>query len=390
LKIEKRIEVPPVSIVNAVIDNINPVDLKGMSELVLEPGRKNLMINFTSLYFSHPAKVRFEYKLEGFDAAWNKISDRRAVNFTNLDPGRYTFRIKAYLADSPDNYSENSLKIKLKPFFYQDIRFRAIAGIILLLFILSVYNLKIRMHKTREKELKKIVDKRTEELLKANEKLSQSIMKDPMTGLCNRRYLFEIEQPRYESILLGHRKNAQQSDRRDMPVDQGKVTGLFLIDIAGLKKINEKKGYDYGDRLLKAFAITLKNSVRKDDLVVRWGGDEFLVILNTTDACHLPVYAKKVISLASEGIDFETGEKQPLKLSIGFSSMPFYSGEGTLNFEESLLMSDMALFKALSDGSGSVKQIVPGSRVPGRDEVETFMKDIDKGMENDFYKIIDV
>jgi GGDEF domain-containing protein len=98
----------------------------------------------------------------------------------------------------------------------------------------------------REKELQKLVDERTQELLKVNEKLRQSILKDPMTGLCNRRYLFEIEQPRYERMLFAAKKNIQNSDGK--PAEPEKVTGLFLIDIAGLKKINEKRGYDFGDR----------------------------------------------------------------------------------------------------------------------------------------------
>lgn len=387
-KIEQRVELPPVSISSAVVDNVNMVDLSGKNELTVKPGTKNIMINFTSLYFSHPAKVRFEYKLEGFDSSWNIVAARRMANYTNLSPGTYTFLVKSYLADTPDNFSTTSIKLNVKPFFYQDSRFRTIAAIILLLMMLAAYNLKIRMHKVREKELRRIVDQRTEELLRANEKLKQSILKDPMTGLCNRRYLFEIEQPRYERILFAAKKKFQGSDGK--PVKLEKVTGLFLIDIAGLKKINEKRGYDFGDRLLKSFAESLKDSVRKDDLVVRWGGDEFLVILNATDYEHLPVYAKKILSMGLEGIPMEGEEPMKIVVTTGFSAMPFYPGEHSLNFEESLLMSDMALFKALSKGHGSIKQAVPGSAVPEKEQIESFMKDIDNGIKNDFFDILDV
>ncbi len=385
-KIEQRVELPPVTIVNAIIDNVNNIDLAGRSDLTVPPGTKNILINFTSLYFSHPAKVRFEYMLEGFDSRWNIAPADRMVNYTNISPGVYKFLVKSYLADTPENFSETSMRIEIKPFFYQDSRFRAIAAIILLLMILAAYNLKIRMHKMREKELRKIVDERTQELLKVNEKLRQSILKDPMTGLCNRRYLFEIEQPRYERMLFAAKKNLHDGK----PAEPEKVTGLFLIDIVGLKKINEKRGYDFGDRLLKAFAESLKSSVRKDDLVVRWGGDEFLVILNATDYNHLAVYAKKILSMGLEGIRMEGEDPMKIVVTIGFSAMPFYPGEHTLNFEESLLMSDMALFKALSKGPGSLKQAVPGNFVPEKEQIESFMKDIDEGIKNGFFNIIDI
>lgn len=387
-KIEQRIEVPPVSIESAVVDNVNTLDLAGKNEIMAMPGTKSIFINFTSLYFSHPEKVRFEYRLEGFDSSWSGPSTRRMANYTNLEPGAYTFSVKAYLADTPENFSTTSVKLHMKPFFYQDSRFRAIAAIILLLMMLAAYNLKIRMHKLRELELQKMVDQRTEELIKVNEKLRQSILKDPMTGLCNRRYLFEIEQPRYERMLFAAKKNRINAD--EAPLEPEKVTGLFLIDIAGLKKINEKKGYDFGDRLLKSFADVLRSSVRKDDLVVRWGGDEFLVILNTTDYSHLAVYAKKIIDIADSGIDIEGEESAKLTLSIGFSAMPFYPGIHTLNFEENLLMSDMALFKALSHGKGAIKQAVPGTVVPDRSQIESFMKDIDEGIRNNYFNIMDI
>ena len=387
-KIEQRVELPPVTIVSAIIDNVNHIDLAARSELVVPPGTKNILINFTSLYFSHPGKVRFEYMLEGFDGSWNNASANRMVNYTNIAPGVYKFLVKSYLADTPESYSETSMRLEIKPFFYQDSRFRSIAAIIFLLMILAAYNLKIRIHKMREKELQKTVDERTQELLKVNEKLRQSILKDPMTGLCNRRYLFEIEQPRYERMLFASKKNLQNSDGK--PVEPEKVTGLFLIDIVGLKKINEKRGYDFGDRLLKAFAESLKSSVRKDDLVVRWGGDEFLVILNATDQSHLPVYAKKILSMGLEGIKIEGEDPMKIVVTTGFSAMPFYPGEHTLNFEESLLMSDMALFKSLSKGPGSIKQAVPGSFVPEKEQIDSFMKDIDEGIKDGFFNIIDI
>lgn len=381
---------PPVTLTGALLDNTKYIDLKPDSNFTVPAGTKSVEIFFTSLYFTRPDKVNFNYMLAGFDNEWNNGGNKRSVKYTNISPGNYMFSVRSYLSDTPEKFSESSVTLDYRPFFYQDFRFRALAGIILLLIILTAYHLKIRLHKLREKELQEVVRQRTEELVKTNEKLRESILKDPMTGLCNRRYLFEIEKPRYERMLFAAAKNAKDDDQGDF-TPETKVTGLFLIDIGGLKKINEKKGYDFGDRLLTAFAETLRNSVRKDDLVVRWGGDEFLVLLNTTKYDHLPVYAKKIEEIAQKGIEITGEEPVKLSLSIGFSAMPFYSrGLNALNFEESLLMSDMALFKALSEGTAKIKQALPGNEIPAKEEIATFMKDIDSGIKKGFFRIEDI
>ena len=391
-RLEVLIEIPPVKITGAVIDNTRTVDLKGKQSVEIPAGTRSVEFLYTSLFFSHPEKVEFQYKLEGFEGSWNKAGKRRSATYTNISPGSYRFMVKAFLSDSPDNYSTGTIAAEFEPFFYQDQRFRAFIAALLLMIIFAAYNMKIRIHKMREKELTEIVSKRTEELVKANEKLKESILKDPMTGLCNRRYLFEIEQPRFERKLFAQRKEQgtdEVTTEIKIPHSEDKVTGLFLIDINRLKKINEKFGYDFGDRLLVKFSEALKDSVRKDDLVVRWGGDEFLVILNDTKYNHLPNYAKKAIDLATAGIEvYDKNVK--LDLSIGFAAMPFYSGTGALNFEENLLMADMALFKALSDRVAKVKQAIPGTKIPDKDQIAKFMKDIDEGIEQDFFKIINI
>ena len=391
-RLEILIEIPPVKITGAIIDNQETIDLKGKNEIEVPAGTRSVEFLYTSLFFSHPEKVEFQYKLEGFEDTWNKAGKRRNATYTNISPGAYRFLVKAFLSDSPENSSTGTIAAQFRPFFYQDQRFRAFVAALILLIILAAYNMKIKIHKMREKELTEMVSKRTEELVKTNEKLRESILKDPMTGLCNRRYLFEIEQPRFERKLFAERKNSdgESTETIKIPHPEDKVTGLFLIDINKLKKINEKFGYDFGDRLLVKFSEALKSSVRKDDLVVRWGGDEFLVILNDTKYSHLSNYANKIIDIVNQGIDVYDTKNVKLDLSIGFAAMPFYSGAGTLNFEENLLMADMALFKALSDSSDKIKQAVPGSNIPDKEQISKFMKDIDEGIEKDFFNIVNI
>jgi diguanylate cyclase (GGDEF)-like protein len=386
-KLEISTEIPPITITGVFIDNHKTKKITDSGNFILPAGTRSAEFKFTSLYFSQPNKIQFEYMLEGFDIDWNKTPSRSAV-YTNIDPGDYKFKVKSYLSDSPEDFSMTSIGVTYKPLFYQNPVYRLIALSFLLLMIVGFIRLKTYLHKRRELDMQEIIDVRTEQLRATNEQLRASVLKDPMTGLCNRRYLFEIEQHRYERKLYAIRQEIIEKGEDVIP-NEGKVTGLFLIDITGLKSINEQRGYEFGDKLLQEFAKMLKESVRKDDLIVRWGGDEFLSILNATDSEHLPIYARKIIDIAKKGIVVDD-LTIPLSLSIGFSSMPFYKGEKNLNFEENLLMSDMALYRAITAGKNKIMQAVPGNAVPTKEEIEVFMKNIDKGIVEGFFNIIEV
>ena len=84
-------------------------------------------------------------------------------------------------------------------------------------------------------------------------------MKDPLTGLANRRSVEE----RLEWIVAENQPHC-----------------VIVLDLNGFKEINDKYGHAAGDDLLKKFAHELQKNIRSDDLVGRWGGDEFIILLN--------------------------------------------------------------------------------------------------------------
>ena len=99
-----------------------------------------------------------------------------------------------------------------------------------------------------------------------HEKLFNEAITDPLTGLYNRRYFFKRLQ---EEISRAQR--------------YGSKFGLLLLDLKDFKKINDNLGHEKGDELLKAFAEKLQRNVRKVDIVARYGGDEFVVLLIQTN-----------------------------------------------------------------------------------------------------------
>ncbi len=114
--------------------------------------------------------------------------------------------------------------------------------------------------------------------------LRHTVIKDKLTGIWNRRYL----------------DASIRASIAEMAPLKGLITGLLFIDIDNFKQINDTHGHTIGDRVLQMVAATLQNNLRKNDILGRWGGDEFLVILNdlvTRDA--LKFIAKKIRMLVA-------------------------------------------------------------------------------------------
>jgi ligand-binding sensor domain-containing protein len=110
-------QLPPPVVVEKVVVNKVPVDLKQHFNLL--QGNGDLEIHYTSLSFVSPQKIRFKYKLEGYDNDWIEVKERRVAYYTNLPPGQYIFRVIACNNDGVWNEVGASISLYLKPHFYQ-------------------------------------------------------------------------------------------------------------------------------------------------------------------------------------------------------------------------------------------------------------------------------
>jgi PAS domain S-box-containing protein len=152
---------PPVVIEAALVDK-KPIAVK--PRMSLPPGLGEFEFHYSGLSFLAPQKVRFRYKLEGFDPDWVDAGNRRVAYYTNMSPGAYTFRVLACNNDGVWNENGASISIFLEPHFYQKPYFYAICIVAISLMGIGVYRLRIRQLRAREEELISLVDERTKEL----------------------------------------------------------------------------------------------------------------------------------------------------------------------------------------------------------------------------------
>src|SRR5207244_13477788 len=117
-------------------------------------------LHYTALSFRIPERVLFKYKLEGFDQSWVDAETRRAAYYTNLSPGKYSFRVKACNDDGIWNEAGASFAFSLQPHFYQSWWFLALCAMSLVAAIVGGHRIRVRQLEAKERELEEIVDQR--------------------------------------------------------------------------------------------------------------------------------------------------------------------------------------------------------------------------------------
>lgn len=119
--------------------------------------------------------------------------------------------------------------------------------------------------------------KAEKEIILANQRLLNMANTDPVTNLINRRIMMNKIEAEKEKVDKG-----------------GKPFSVIMVDIDNFKQINDEYGHDGGDFVLVSLAEKISISLRKTDLVSRWGGDEFLLLLPETDLLNSQAVAEKV------------------------------------------------------------------------------------------------
>jgi diguanylate cyclase (GGDEF)-like protein len=212
----------------------------------------------------------------------------------------------------------------------------------------------------RSLEVEKIhAERLNEQLVEKNRELNELSLVDPLTSLRNRRYLFDIVMPEVEAFGRKDRRNRSGNNSRTAHDRNG--YGVFIVDIDHFKQVNDRYGHDSGDMVLVQFANNLKESVRSDDVVSRFGGEEFIVVLKQLDEASAADIARKLHARIRESTFTLAGDRTlSLTCSIGFVFYPFRGQDDQEpTFEGLISMADSALYHAKSHGRNASVQAVP-------------------------------
>ncbi|MCU0661377.1 MAG: diguanylate cyclase [Myxococcota bacterium] len=347
--------------------------------LIVPPRAKSVELRYSAATFLEPERLRFEHHLDGYDDTWRDAGGALVARYANLDAGDYTLRVKALCRESASAGAAAELRLRKLPTYYETWWFYLLVAVGSIGAVAFLALLPLRGARRRNIDLQDAVNAKTKELSMRNRQIEDLALRDPLTGLRNRRYLFEVVVP--QTALAAARKQLSTLglDRRQDAVTG--VHGLAIIDLDDFKKLNDQHGHDTGDAVLSAVAQTLAQSVRGDDVVIRWGGEEFLVVLENTQPDFLPAFADKVLSIISQRpILHGSGEPIRVTCSIGLVAFPPSPRfPKTLSFEQTILLADKALERA--KGGGKDRAVIARVNDNTVDSEQAFI-DVFKDLEN--------
>lgn len=185
---------------------------------------------------------------------------------------------------------------------------------------------------TREKDASDQREKLITDLTETKKQLEISSRTDPLTSLLNRRGI--------EEKLVSEKFRMERNK---------KPFSLILCDIDFFKKVNDQYGHDAGDYILTQVAENIKRPSRKQDVICRWGGEEFLLMLPETGLSGAVIFAEKLRKIVEEKVSVFKGLKIPVTLSLGVAEM-----EKDQQINDCIKQADLRLYSAKEGGRNKV------------------------------------
>lgn len=193
------------------------------------------------------------------------------------------------------------------------------------------------------------------ELRHTNRVLQEASLTDPLTELRNRRYFSATIEADVGQALRSH------MDKHD-PHTRDLV--FYLIDADNFKEVNDRFGHDVGDTVLVEMARRLSSSIRHSDVLVRWGGEEFLIVSRYTDRNEAELLAKRALSAVADA-PFRLGASENTiyrTCSLGWAAFPWFpENPRAISYEEVLTLADRGLHRAKQSGKNCAVGMMPAS-----------------------------
>jgi diguanylate cyclase (GGDEF)-like protein len=162
--------------------------------------------------------------------------------------------------------------------------------------------------------------------------LEELVFLDALTGVPNRRY-----------IELGVRQAIQEVEQFDRKI------GLLMVDVDHFKRVNDEHGHDIGDEALKAVCRILSHSLRSGDVLGRWGGEEFLIIVAGITPAKLRAFAERRRMLVAESaIPLPTGQ---LRVTVSLGATLMQRGDSD---QSAIKRADQLMYQSKMDGRNRV------------------------------------
>jgi len=307
--------------------------------LELPASMHDLRIEYSLLTGMREGESRYRTQLIGFDQAPSNWTNEHSRSFSTLPPGEYVFRVEAQDFAAVEAMPLE-MEVLILPLWWQRTGLQLLFATLVMLLMIGLVLAYNRGLRARAKTLRQQVAERTQDLREANVRLTELSYLDPLTAVANRRRL--LEAMRIEIARAS---------------EQGKSLGLVVADVDHFKQYNDRFGHLAGDAALRAIANAMSSAMREQDLVARFGGEEFACLMVDADLDTVSRVAERMRALVAALPPRSLGnDSQTLTISAGvLSCVP----ASTQTPEDLLHAADLALYDAKSTGRNRVHVAAP-------------------------------
>ncbi|HEX3661288.1 MAG TPA: two-component regulator propeller domain-containing protein [Acidobacteriaceae bacterium] len=327
--------VPPVWIERVTFDG-HSIPLQ--NGIRLKHGSGNLEVSFTAPSFVAPQRVRFRYKLVGFDPDWIYAGTRRNAWYTNLPPGNYTFIVQAENNDAVRNLTGASFSFVLRARLAQTPLAYLGYGLAALLLTWGIIAFRTRSLTRHQEQLTRLVEERTAQLVAEKAALEEvrcalhiQATHDSLTGIFNRAAMLEQLE-----------REVARAIRDQSPL------GVLIADLDHFKNLNDSYGHLCGDDVIREAAERFGEAMRAYDWVGRYGGEEFLILFPGWDPMVAPGRIDDLLDAIRSRPFLACDTEIRLTCSIGVAT--FRPGLDAPSLREVLSRADTALYVAKNSG----------------------------------------
>ncbi|UYK85699.1 diguanylate cyclase [Xanthomonas sacchari] len=342
-------------------ENQTESDVVYAQRIALDHRDNVFTIGMTAIDFAAPGTARLRYRVDGLQKGWVYPQTAHSdFSVSHLPPDRYTLVVEAAGRDGQFGGARR-LQIEVLPPPWRHPL--AYAGYVVLgLALLGLALQRVRHTVNRERDMVELLNltvaERTRQLERANQQLLQSNARlqaatrlDPLTQVANRRELQDWLARECPALLAA--------------LDEGSSADalyFFMIDVDNFKRINDDYGHQAGDAALVHCADRLRGLCGERDLLVRWGGEEFLLVTRLPREDVASDLAERLrAAVATQR--FALAERElTLTCSIGFAPWPFVAAWPALgDWEQSVGLADRCLYAAKGAGKDAWVGLAPGA-----------------------------
>lgn len=346
-------KVSPVVFESMTVDG---VELPPQHGHRLEPGTRRLSVGYAALNFRSPNKLRYRYRLYGFDANWVEAGSGTEAVYTNLPPGSYRLEVQAMTLPldwaRQQEVSSAVMTLEVVPPLWKRTSVRVLAGLLLAGLVLLGFWLRTASYRRSQRRLSREITVRTEELREKNRALEVAHRE---RGSLMQRLEHQATHDELTSL-----PNRRAADRRlQLAVARARAAGaplcVALADVDHFKYINDNHGHEVGDHVLQRIAAVLRGEDEGADanavFAARHGGEEFLLVLEGMDReaaldCLHDLHARIA------ALPIVTPDGDPLAVTISIGAVHLESPRD--DARTLLVAADRKLYRAKHEGRNRV------------------------------------